>query len=64
MNAVSEVLKTLGGLEPLEEYKSRTGNTVLRGLRQEDPVTAFIQRDPWIEEIETVVVDGAIYLKK
>lgn len=56
---VKEVMKAMAGWEPVEDYTRRTGNLVLCG---EGKVTMFTQREPWIEEFETIEIDGQRYL--
>lgn len=61
---LSEVLKVIGELEPLEEYVRRNNCTVLPGLEEDGTLIAFIHRDPWTEELESVVVEGKTYIKQ
>lgn len=59
---VEDVLKTLGGWEPLETYVKRTGCLVLRCIPDEDGVIAFLEHDPWILNLPTSVIDGKTYI--
>lgn len=58
---VEQVLKTLGGWEPLEDYINRTQCLVLRCVN-EDGVVAFLDYDPWILNLPTSVIDGKTYI--
>jgi hypothetical protein len=59
---VEQVLKTLGGWEPLEDYINRTKCLVLRCVHEEDGVVAFLEHDPWISNLPTSVIDGKTYI--
>jgi hypothetical protein len=60
---VDEVLKALCDWEALDNYVTRTGNLVLRCIPPEDGVVVFVDREPWILNLEATVIDRKLYIK-
>ena len=60
---VDEVLKALCDWEALDSYVTRTGHLILRCVHAEDGVVAFVDRAPWIINLDATVIDGKTYIK-